>query len=68
MRDIDTAETNAALTDEQLAQPCFHPRGIPYTAADAVYRLAPHDQNHEAQIRQIVEALGHSASGFVSRS
>jgi uncharacterized damage-inducible protein DinB len=43
--------------DDRPAQACIHPRGIPYTAGDAVHRLAPHDENHEQQLRQIIEAI-----------
>jgi uncharacterized damage-inducible protein DinB len=47
----------AASNEEQLSTPGTHPRGIDYTARDVFYRLVPHDETHEQQIRQILRAI-----------
>jgi uncharacterized damage-inducible protein DinB len=48
----------SALTAEELAHPCIHPRGIPYTVRDILARLPAHDANHQRQIEDLRGLLG----------
>ena len=47
----------SALTDEELARPGVHPRGIPYTVHDVLLRFVAHDENHQRQVEEIRRRL-----------
>ena len=50
-------DTLSTLSDEELAHPGQHPRGIAYTVRDVFLRFPTHDDNHREQILGILAGL-----------